>query len=386
LLEYVRYPSPDLASAFGLPVDQRWNYAVAILRRDAPPACPAWRDLGPASPIERATQALRTSVDDAIEAGKQGRSVDPGPIRAEARRLYELLIQPMLPDLTTVDTLAIAPDGLLHLLPFAALQRRDGRYLAQEFKLFGVDSARDFSPPARSSGGPPVIFAAPDFGLQPTTVCGRRGTWGALPGALTEATTVAASLPGAQTFVGKGATKAALFEVKGPTILHIATHGYFCESATGGGAFSASLDDPLLRAGLVFSGANRPAPDSAGSIATAVEVAKLDLHGTSLVVLSACETGLGDIAVGEGVLGMRRALAEAGAESEVLTLWEVGFDAPETFMRVFYDALKRGESRLDAFHGAQLQLIGDPRFAEPYLWAGFTLYGQPGPVALRRSN
>ena len=135
---------------------------------------------------------------------------------------------------------------------------------------------------------------------------------------------------------------------------------------------------PGLDSGLVFAGANRNSemPHPSNGILTATEAAVLPLDGVELVTLSACDTGLGYIASGEGLLGMQRAFQVAGARSTVASLWKVHNKASIEFMEHFYENLWLGGlTRLEAFRKTQLWLKNKPEYSHPFYWAAFQLSG-----------
>ena len=115
-----------------------------------------------------------------------------------------------------------------------------------------------------------------------------------------------------------------------------------------------------------------------------LEASSLDLDGTELVVLSACETGLGDVSAGDGVYGLRRALVIAGAESQVMTLWRVDDSASRDLMEGFYKRLRDGEGRAEALRQSQLTLMRDPKRAHPFFWAAFIQSGAAEPLRASR--
>jgi CHAT domain-containing protein len=115
-------------------------------------------------------------------------------------------------------------------------------------------------------------------------------------------------------------------------------------------------------------------------ILTGLEVAALDLRGTKLVVLSACETGVGDVQIGEGVYGLRRALVLAGSESQVMSLWQVEDTATRDLMIGFYRRMLAGAGRADALRDAQLELIATAGRQHPYYWASFIQSGDWRPL------
>jgi CHAT domain-containing protein len=222
-----------------------------------------------------------------------------------------------------------------------------------------------------------------------------------LPGTGQEATAVAKTMPGWKTFVGEAATEAAVKAVHAPRILHIATHGFFLPDppappapppddtsdtaiALVSSPSSPTIDvyqNPLLRSGLAFAGANKlssPSGDGDG-ILTAFEASGLDLEGTELVVLSACETGVGKVTNGDGVYGLRRALVIAGAQTLVMSLWQVDDEATKDLMVGYYARLARGKSRSAALRDTQLQLAHG-KYKHPYYWASFLPAGDDSPL------
>ena len=141
-------------------------------------------------------------------------------------------------------------------------------------------------------------------------------------------------------------------------------------------------ESPLLRSGIALAGANQPNADPKDDgYLTALEVAQLSWEGTDLVVISACESGLGDLQVGEGVYGLKRAIAVAGARSSLLSLWKVDDSATAAFMESFYKRLKEGKGKAEALAETQKEFRSHPiaMWREPYVWAAFQLSGVGGP-------
>jgi CHAT domain-containing protein len=189
---------------------------------------------------------------------------------------------------------------------------------------------------------------------------------------------------------GEGATKSALKQTVAPRILHIATHGFFLQTpqtvadgnaraatTTRGVEAAAESDNPLLRSGLALAGANRrgAATDDDG-ILTALEASGLNLWGTKLVVLSACDTGLGEVRNGEGVYGLRRAFVLAGAESLVMSLWPASDYSTRTLMTSYYRNLKQGLGRGAALRQVQLEMLKRNPQLHPFYWANFIQSGE----------
>ena len=211
--------------------------------------------------------------------------------------------------------------------------------------------------------------------------------FGALRGTAAEGATIAAELPGSRLLTGAEATKAALFAATGPSLLHIATHGFFlppeerkARPARGAQRQAIVGNDTLLRSGLAFAGANRKGEARASGILTALEATGLDLEGTRLVTLSACETGLGEIQSGDGVHGLRRALVIAGSETQVMSLWKVDDLSTRNLMVNYYRRLVGGGGRSESLRQVALSMLAEPGTAHPYYWASFIVSGDPSPL------
>jgi CHAT domain-containing protein len=157
-----------------------------------------------------------------------------------------------------------------------------------------------------------------------------------------------------------------------PHVLHIATHGYFQPDV-------GEKGNPLLRSGLMLAGANlaitgQIQEESEDGVLTAYEAMNLNLDNTDLVVLSACETGLGDVSNGEGVYGLERAFKVAGARTIIMSLWKVSDEATAQLMSTFYDNWLKGQSKRQAFINAQLAL--KKTYKAPYYWGAFVMVGE----------
>jgi CHAT domain-containing protein len=143
----------------------------------------------------------------------------------------------------------------------------------------------------------------------------------------------------------------------------------------------------LLRSGLALAGANtwlqhRLLPsDAEDGILTAEDVSGMDLSNTELVVLSACETGLGKVLTGEGVFGLRRAFVLAGAQTLVMSLWKVPDEQTMDLMIDFYNHILAGKPRAEALRKAQLNI--KEKYPDPYYWGAFICQGNPGPLSNR---
>jgi CHAT domain-containing protein len=185
----------------------------------------------------------------------------------------------------------------------------------------------------------------------------------------------------------RNATENNLKKLKSPALLHIATHGYFLKDVdeSSGSVFGVNAENasnnPLLRSGLILAGAGK-AIEGTGSadmtsndngILTAYEAMNLNLEGTGLVILSACETGLGDVKSGEGVYGLQRAFLVAGADALIMSLWKVDDEATQLLMTSFYTNWIKLNNKQRAFKQAQLQLMA--KYKEPYYWGAFVMMG-----------
>jgi tetratricopeptide (TPR) repeat protein len=376
-------------------------------------------DLGPAAVIDSAVGRLR----DALAS-------PDGTYLPAAQELYRLVFQPIAPLLGSQRHLFVSPDGQLGLIPWAALH--DGtRFLVDTFDWTYLTSGKDLL--RRSEEFVPsnsvMVFADPDFGTSSTSTATqsapaaapravaskersyaverffarRREGWTdlplvPLPGTRQEAEAIRKLTPAAHLVMGKAATKEAFLQVAAPGILHVATHGFFLEDTStppavrgigsfgelGGGNPRQTPSDPLLRSGLVLAGARAQATPAGAagpsgrhrmenSLVTALEIAGMNLWGTQLVVLSACETGRGDVKLGQGVYGLRRAFTVAGAETLVTSLWKVNDETTHELMKGYYQRLLGGAGRAhalrEAMEGVRMQ------HPHPYYWAPFIVVG-----------
>jgi CHAT domain-containing protein len=326
-----------------------------------------------------------------------------------------------------VRELFVSPDGELNRLPFAALPvagpkdggiadgpiTADGRTLGDAVALRLLTTGRDLlrlQQPAKA-GATAVLIANPDFNAASRSATGGasasaaaastatgpsvlrggqqrspgvRGltAWQPLGGTEQEARQLAPLLGGGAVISGPAATAAVVLAQRAPRILHIATHGFFLadQAPINGTAAPATpnREDPLQRSGLVFAGANRPDanPNDDGYL-TAAEATAMDLEGTELVTLSACETGLGGVRSGEGVYGLQRSLAVAGARSTLLSLWRVDDGLTVTFMERYYNKLKAGQGRADALRDTQAEFRNNKNstYNDIRVWGAFQLSG-----------
>jgi CHAT domain-containing protein/tetratricopeptide (TPR) repeat protein len=380
------------------------RYAAFVAARTGDPVL---IDLGPAAAIDDAVEQFRKAVSDPDN--------DRAPELGHA--LYALTLAKIAPALGGATRVLIAPDGALNVVPFSALVDDRGEFLIKRYTFTYLTSGRDLlrlGIKTRPQGSG-AMFADPRFDAAApapapsgavASTRGRRAAdlglqhWKPLPGTAQEADAVEQHLRGLVDYRGERATETALKAVHGPKVLHLATHGFFLPDAAapagagagpdpGGGAPAAAggptvgseaRENPLLRSGLALAGANQLVSGADDGILTAMEAAGLDLWGTQLVVLSACETGVGKVTNGDGVYGLRRALVIAGAESLVMSLWQVDDAATRDLMAGYYGRLAAGKPRSSALRDVQLEIQGKPKYGHPYYWASFLPAGDDTPL------
>lgn len=343
------------------------RYVAYILGRDG---APTFVDLGDASSIDKRVTEFREVL-----------ATPTSDVKEISRSLDEQLMRPIRQKLGSITNVFLSTDSALNLVPFAALIDEGGRYLVENSRMTYLTSGRDLlrlQTYGHSTRGPMVAFANPTFTRRQisetrhaqtdsTTATNESNDFIGLDfqpiaGASKEAEALKTILPRLKVNVGPKATEGAIKSIQKPSILHVATHGFFLSnqssSGTGGAQRSIGPQNPLLRSGLAFAGANQlDGGDGEDGILTALEATGLDLLGTKLVVLSACETGVGDVRNGDGVYGLRRALVLAGSESQVISLWKVNDDATKDLMVDYYKQLQRGLGRTEALRQVQLSML-----------------------------
>jgi tetratricopeptide (TPR) repeat protein len=399
LVEFVHYYPYDskanslTSEAWGTP-----HYAAVILTSQGDPK---WIDLGEAAPIDQTVKEFRNGLRNQMGEAE---------VREKGQTLYNLLMSKVQAEVGTARHLLISPDSQLNLIPFAALVTPQNQYLVETHTITYLTSGRDLlrlqtETAGRPSHQTPVIIANPDFDRpgnsesapvasilnngnppeMPTQTSNQRsadlGTRkvARLAGTEQEAAAIASLFPNILRLEGSQATENALKQLHSPSILHIATHGFFFADAPSFTPANASTnlnnENPLLRSGLALAGFNVRQSGSEDGVLTALEVAGLDLRGTRLVVLSACDTGLGGILNGEGVYGLRRAFVIAGAESQMVSLWRVNDEASAELMGKYYQLLKEGRDRSEALRQVQLEMIRSSDYSNPYFWSAFIFSG-----------
>jgi len=339
------------------------------------------RMLGKQAGIDRLVHACRTELLGGAQASRA------------AAELSAQLLDGLPPAMHAATEWIVDPDGALHLLPFDALPGPDGKPLLARHAIrlaTSLAAPAQAAPAPGEAAGPAAIFADPDYGGGATPAPATLRWWAGagvgpvapLPDTREEARAVAASLArlriDSQVYAQDRATAEALGALRRPALLHVAAHAVLrpaLESDESGslGAEAIELMLPGRQAGLVLSRAGR------ADVVLAGDIARLSLQGTRLVVLSACDTANGDLAPGEAVASLRRAVELAGARSAVTAVWQVPSAATTALMTSFYARLAQGETMGAALRGAKRELLaaGSP----PRAWAGFQLSGEDGLLA-----
>lgn len=293
----------------------------------------------------------------------------------------------------------VSCDGILNKVSLNGLYDRMSRsYVIDKYDLQMLGNTAELVRPntlATSAVREAAVFGYPDFNLNGhrDAEMGSARTSGALlngmripdlPATQAEVQLVSKLLSGSDWkvsgFADGQASEENLKKLASPAVLHIATHGFFqpdspmeeqLESVGKEDVFS----NPLFRSGLLLAGAGASSEGrTEDGLLTAYEAMNLDLSRTSMVCLSACETGLGEVMNGEGVYGLQRAFQVAGAQSLLMSLWQVDDEATQELMTTFYQGWVGGLSKNDAFRKAQKQVRD--KYGNPYFWAAFVLLGK----------
>jgi CHAT domain-containing protein len=350
-------------------------------------------------------QALESDVDRfrrLIDQTRAGSGLGAEGLGWFSRRLYDLLVEPAEPWIAAGDRIVLALDGPLHLLPFAALTRKDGRHLVEWKPLSTVlsgtvfaelkEQRRDAAAVAEPSAQQWVAFGDPwfpprlaqsrpeDIGEARLRSFSDRAQlrWERLPQSRREVEEIAALFPTdrRRTYLDRDASEERAKAVGGEArIVHFATHGY--------------VDDRSpFDSGLVLSIPEEVVEGRDNGLLQVWEIFESVRLDADLVVLSACETGVGEIRGGEGIIGLTRAFQYAGARSVLASLWRVEDEATAELMQRFYRHLRSGKAKDEALRAAQLELIRsslrvpdgrggrtERNAAAPYFWAALQLVG-----------
>jgi CHAT domain-containing protein/tetratricopeptide (TPR) repeat protein len=393
-------------------------------------------DLGLADEIDEILERVRRGLQSA--SGSTGTIAEDGEEAATAvvmqnlNALTERIWKPLEKHLGDCKKIVLSPDGSLWLAPWNALPigASSDRFLLEDYEIRFAVSGRDLvSEPAQRTASASVILANPTFDQNATEKASAikaifreqapedemttrsfsaKNLLAKVPQLPNTGIEALAIQPNIETYAGikpvlysEGyALESIAKKLRGPRIATFATHGFFLpfqeirrrdrERVFGSESDRAAaldvtgkpIENPLLRCGILLAGCNNrdAAVGNDDGILTGMEIVSIDFRGTELVVLSACETGIGDVKNGEGVAGLRQAFQLAGAEAVVSTLWQVPDRDSALLMSKFFEELAAGKTRSEALRSAQLERIEKRRerygAAHPFFWAAFTLTGQ----------
>ena len=387
-------------------------------------------ELGEANGIDGLVTELRAELDREAQVTLGSSASREQDYRRIAQRLRELLWDPIEPFFTGLERVFVVPDGSLHLVNLTALPVGKSEYLAEVGpQLHYLSAERDLVvEPSTETGEGLLVMGNPDFDELPhlseaqeveigaiaatpvpgteqgSTFRGLRSTcesfqamrFEPLPASEIEVQEIAGiwqSLEPSPTVTSllRGEAVEGSFKrlAAGRQVLHLSTHGFYLGDDCPVYDFTdlrrpaVAPENPLLRSGLAFAGANHrkvALPEEDDGILTAEEVAALDLFGVEWAVLSACESGLGDVQAGEGVFGLRRAFAAAGTHTLIMSLWPVDDDVTREWMtRLYQFRFLESSTTIEAVHRTNLHLLAARREAgastHPFYWAGFVAAG-----------
>jgi CHAT domain-containing protein len=393
--------------------------AIALIAVDADSTRLTW--LAPPQTIDSSIAAYRAHMQRMSAQRYLPTFQDVTEYRKLASSLYLLLVEPVSGLLKRKQAIYVSPSGGINSLSFAGLCGPDGRYLAESYEIQYLDATRELviHTDSGNPGNGALGLGDPDYDGTGTDSSNSASTtptsesssvarftlrggckqyldslFEELPGTRREIDAVrsswAASKTPSQIFVGEDASEENFKRfAPGHRLLHLATHGFYlrgecntADSDVNSPVSSPPSNHPLLTSGLLLANARYAIShperiQGEDGILSALEVAEMDLSGVEVVTLSACETGLGIEQGTEGVFGLRRAFAMAGASEVLSSLWEIPDEATTTLMSEIYES--SGSSVARAVSDAQLHYLKSLRDAgladHPFLWAAFVPYG-----------
>ncbi|MBK7344857.1 MAG: CHAT domain-containing protein [Saprospiraceae bacterium] len=392
-------------------------YAALLLLpgENAPTFLPLFEEQALASLVETSGERRVDYINKLYAFAERGMVAESEPQTS----LYELIWKPLEQALSGIQTVYFSPSGLLHRINLNAIAVDEESNLVDHYTLIEMNSTRQLVIPTviTAATNDAVLFGGIQYELdsmamlaiqaemsirdiasrgnmpdQPDEGLSRGGTWNELKWTMKEVESIDEVLQagGYSTTVLKDyqASEDAFRSIgemgASPQVIHLATHGYFVpDPETASDADEAEpvfkiSDNPMIRSGLILAGGNQAWQNKStlegmeDGILTAYEISQMNLSNTELVVLSACETGLGDIQGNEGVYGLQRAFKIAGAKYLIMSLWQVPDRQTMEFMTTFYrNWLENGMTIPEAFRKTQLKMRD--RFFDAYNWAGFVL-------------
>jgi CHAT domain-containing protein len=382
-IEFVRIPGKD---------DKEARYDALILKK------------GYERP-ERVTLCSEARLRDILSSNRYG------CYRKNDHALYDLIWKPMESRLQSGDVVLYAPDGLLNMININMLCGTDGLRLCERFNTLRASSTREACKSRDYMPLDVTLYGGLKYDMDVREMVASNKNYGGyteasrgflgkdrngiseLKYSLDEVNEIGAILHkddiGYSLYTGTEGTEESFKSLSGhsPSILHLATHGFFMDEDNARGedyysrlylADKTLLGSAMMRSGLLLSGAQNAWMGAAipknveDGVLLAQEIVGVDLGRTSLLVLSACDTAQGDITA-QGIVGLQQGFKKAGVLTMVLTLWEVNDRATKEFMTIFYQNILDGDNVPVAFREAQLAMSRDSRFSDPYYWAGFIL-------------
>lgn len=431
LVSFVQYNRSARRPAGATGWSKTPSFAVSILRAGDPGV--ALVPLGTVEDLEQRVSAFRVQASGTRLLSGVGPEIAAREYRRAGTALRQAVWDPITAHLLGASRIFVVPDGAIGLVPFAALPAGSSSYVLEQWPpIYYLSAERDLvtttvtrtnargmlalGGPAFDDAVPAIAGAAADTPAPAASVATAPVTRSAsgcasfqnlrfqpLDGTLAEVQelsrlwTAGRSTEPARVLLGHEATETTFKQSAHQyRVLHVATHGFFLSDACGtaaaagtrgvgglAGARPRPAENPLLLSGLALAGANRraaAAPDGDDGILTAEEVAALDLSNVEWAVLSACDTGVGEVKAGEGVFGLRRAFQIAGARAVIMSLWSVDDQSTRAWMRALYEArFERNRATADAVHDASAAILRDRRSkglsTHPFYWAAFVAAG-----------
>jgi len=404
--------------------DKKWTdtvqYAALVLKKNS--KAPVWVPLCKENVLEGLFAKLN---------GKRPQEQARILYDENGSALYNAIWRPLEKALEGVNTVYYSPSGLLHKVAFSAIPVNEKTKLADKYNLNMVSSTREVVYTKNKTARKPcsaVVYGGLNYTVDADTMkkealaynvpgtrsgaqrditfmddtvdtseyqkkTGAGSSWGYLQFTDTESKGIYQLLTGnkipAVLYNGVKGNKESFKSLSGrkTVVIHLATHGFFNQDIkrnyeeqtrsqqSGGG--KKAFENPLRRSGLILAGANtwakNPVEGTENGILLADEVAGMNLLGADLIVLSACETALGDVNNSEGVFGLQRAFKLAGAQTLIMSLWKVDDEATSILISEFYKNWLSGKSKQDAFKEAQKKVRADSRYTPPFYWAAFVM-------------
>jgi CHAT domain-containing protein/tetratricopeptide (TPR) repeat protein len=383
-------PDELLVDIVGFETLGQKHYGAFLLQREG---ALRWLDLGRAQPINQAAGDLIAGANDwsvslsrhETQAAAAAESTADDALHSLSKQLAPLVAQ--IASGTSVHRLRISPDGMLTLVPFAALSDSAGRPLIARFTISYLSAARDLVAPgnAAAAAGASVIALSPGSAARsssPPLVAGvfRADGLEHLDGAEAEARSLRLILTRARLLGSGEATEQNIKALHSPAILHIIGHGLVRGNQETTAGLDAAASAMNLSAIVLEEAYGRGAKSSQDGLLTALELENLDLGGSQMLVLSQCRMADGVPSSGNGVYGMRRAAGIAGVKTFVAPLWNVSDSTESALMTRFYKELRLGRGRADALRSAMLEVIERPGEKSFLYWAPVILSGDPSPL------